>query len=583
MRPDTLRRSSWVFLAALTAAGMGCGNKEGAAGGNATASSGAPSAAAPASSGAAPAAANEGASKPVTPPSSKSIQVTIKDLQLFHPFSSERAMPNVRDNGTFSTRDQNAAYGLGIIVEATNDTGEVLSGVWFEGILRFINGDREVECKFTPDSVGDFYSTVYTLHFNKVPEDAKADPFTGEKPTAWRNESSSTNENVWRPGERIRLMSRKNECESVVLADMPPSQVRGRIVVKANKVFVKSFASEFDQSGFDLALVGDSVRIRDKASGHVSLVPVREEAEGNRGARYNVLAMTTAADATKDAPVVPLSHLELRYPIRYTRADILESPPLDFELPSQTMTMQMVKLASGELVHASGNVLVYPKENKVVYQDMAKAKLSLLGITREDVPAAMPEVTFTRNELSGTVKSASITDYVDDTALTKGQRKLSVTWNLHLEGDGIDRRLRVPFDIASSEYEKAASDLQKVDGGDAAAVADAKASEAKAKAAKSAAETKYKSGLKGEREKLAKAFSCADVKVATNRGTKGPSNGKAVAESCKTLVTGSDDLEVTITYTLDRYEIPVALVYSVGGDFTWSAIASGPLLRLDSR
>ncbi|MDI3282604.1 hypothetical protein [Polyangium sp. 15x6] len=521
--------------------------------------------------------------QPTTPPSTKSIQVSIKDLQLFHPYSSERAMPSVRDNGSFSTRDQNSAYGLGIIIEATNDTGEVLSDAWFEGSLRFVNGDREVECKFSPDSVGDLYNTTYTLHFNNVPDDAKADPFTGEKPSAWRNESSSTNESVWRPGEKIRLVSRKNECESIVIADMPPSQIRGRIVVKANKVFVKSYASVFDESAFDLALVGDSVRIRDKASGHVAFVPVREEADGNRSARYNVLTMTAAKDASKDAPSVPLSHLELRYPIRYTRADILESPPLEFDLPPPSMTMQMVKLPSGELVHASGNVLVYVKENKVVYQDMAKAKLSLLGVSREDVPGSMPAVTFTKNELSGSVKSATLTDHVDDSALSKGQRKLSVTWNLHLQGDGIDRRLRVPFDIASSEYEKAAADLQRVDGGDAAAVAEAKGAEAKAKAAKSAAETKYKSGLKGEREKLAKAFSCAEVKIATNRGTKSPSNGKAVGEACKALVTGSDDLEVTITYTLDRYEIPVALVYSLGGDFTWNPIASAPLLRLDAR
>jgi len=582
MRPDNHFRASWVLLAALVGAGVGCGNKGGAAGGAAPAGSGAPSAAAPGPTGAAPAPAN-GAAQPTTPPSTKSIQVSIKDLQLFHPFSSERAMPNVRDNGTFSTRDQNSAYGVGIIVEATNDTGDVLSGAWFEGTLRFVNGDHEVECKFSPDSVGDLYNTTYTLHFNNVPDDAKADPFTGEKPTAWRNESNSTNEGVWRPGERIRLMSRKNECESIVLADMPPAQIRGRLVVKANKVFVKSYASEFDEADFDLALVGDSVRIRDKSSGHVSFVPVREEAEGNRSARNNVLSMIAAKDAGKDAPAVPLTHLELRYPIRYTRADILESTPLDFELPPQAMTLQMVKLPSGENVHASGNVLVYVKENKVVYQDMAKAKISLLGATREDVPAGMPAVSFTKNELSGSVKSASITEHVDDSALSKGQRKLSVTWNLHLQGDGIDRRLRVPFDIASSEYEKAAADLSRVDGGDAAAVAEAKGAEAKAKAAKSAAETKYKNGLKGEREKLAKAFVCPEVKIATNRGTKGPSNAKAVGEACKALVTGSDDLEVTITYTLDRYEIPVALVYSLGGDFTWNPIASGPLLRIDPR
>jgi hypothetical protein len=550
---------------------MGCGRDKPAEG-SAPSASGSAAAGASAAPGEGSAPSAETAAKPAEGASAKGIQVAIKDFQLFHPYSTERAMPNVRDNGTWNTREASSSYGLGIIVEATNDTGEVLSGVWFEGTLRFINGEREVECRFSPDSIGDYYNTTFTLHHNNVPADAKTDPFTGEKPTAWRNESGSTTENVWRPGERIRLVSRKNECDSIVLTDMPPSQVRGRLVVKAGKRFAKSFASEFHDDQFDLALVGDSVRIRDKASKHVVVLPVKD----------NVIEMLAAGEAPKDAPVVPLAHLELRAPVRYSREHVMESAPFEFQLPPQVTTLQMVKLPSGDMVHASANVLVFPKDNKVVYQDMAKLKLSLLDVTREDVPAATPEVSFTQNELSGKVKSAALVDFVDDTALSKGQRKLGVTWTLHLQGNDIDARLRAPYDVATSELEQATAELEKVSADDAAVLAGAKAAEAKAKAAKTAAETKYRSGLKTEREKLAKAFPCADVKLATNRGTRGPSNGKTVADACKALIAG-DDVEVTITYTLDRYELPVALVYSVGGAFTWSPIASAPLLRLDPR
>jgi len=491
-------------------------------------------------------------------------------------------MPSVRDNGTFSTRDSNSYYGLGVIVEATNETSEILTGAYFEGSLRFVNGDREIDCKFGPDNLGDYYSTYFSLSYNDVPADAKTDPVTGEKPPAWRNESGSTNEAVWRPGERIRLMARR-DCSSVVIADVQPTAVKGKLVIKANKDFVKSYSSEFDAGSFDLALAGEYVRIRDKASGYLTIVPVREEVEGQRAPRLNVLNMVTQGDA--NAPVVPLSHLELRYPVRYTRVDFMESAPFEFDLPPSVMTLQMVKLPAGDLVHASGNVLVYPntKEGKVVYQDMAKAKLNLLEATREDVPATMPSVSFSKNELSGSIKTAVITDYVGDLTLNKGQKKLSVTWALNLRGDDIDRRLRVPFDIAKSEYERAKSSADGVDQNDKAAVADAKSSLSKAETALSAAETKYKSASKGEREKLAKAFVCGEIKVATNRGTKGPSNAKAASEACKALVNGANDAEVTITYTLDRYELPVALVYSLGSDFTWSAIASAPLLKLEPR
>ncbi|MBK9259447.1 MAG: hypothetical protein IPM54_06370 [Polyangiaceae bacterium] len=98
------------------------------------------------------------------------------------------------------------------------------------------------------------------------------------------------------------------------------------------------------------------------------------------------------------------------------------------------------------------------------------------------------------NGLSGTVKGITIQDHVDDTALNKGQRKLTVTWGMTLQGDNIDARLRVPFDIAKGEYEKAAREAES---GDAAAKAEA----AKTKAAMDSAETKYKTGSKTEREK----------------------------------------------------------------------------------
>lgn len=574
MRQDNHSRSALIAATALiVSSSIGCGNKGSEAGATTGAASAAPPAGSAAPDGAAAPAGGAAGSvaTPTAPKMAGGIQVAIKDFQLFHPYSSERAMPNVRENGTFNTRESSSSYGVGVIIEATNETGEVLTGPWFDGEIHFINGDRDVDCRFTPDGIGEYYTTSYTLHYNNVPADAKTDPFTGEKPTAWRNENSSTLEHPWRPGERIRFYSRKNDCDSILLNDLPPTAVKGKIVVKANKRFVKSYDSEFTSEGFDLALTGDNVRIRHKSSGYLVLLPIRDAKEN----RMNVFEMVAAGDVPKDATTVPLSKLKLRSEIRYTRDDIIESQALPFEVPPQAMTMQMVKLESGDMVHASGNVLIYPKDGKVLFQDMAKAKLSLLEVSRGEVPGSTPEVTFTHNELSGTVRSVTLTDHVDDTALSKGQRKLTVTWGMNLAGENIDARLKVPYDIAKGEYEKAAKDAES---GDAAAKAEA----AKTKAAMDAAETKYKTGSKTEREKIAKAFSCGDVKIATNRTTKGPSNGKAVVEACKVLLSGNE-AEVTMTFTLDRYELPVALVYNVNGKFTWSPVASAPLLKMDAR
>lgn len=573
MRQDNQKRSALIAAAAvIVSSSIGCGNKGESGGTTGAASASAPAGSASSAAAAAPAGAAQGsATQPTAPKLPGGIQIAIKDFQLFHPYSSERAMPNVRDNGTYNTRESSSSYGIGMIVEATNETGDVLVGPWFDGEVHFINGDRDVDCRFSPDGIGEYYTTSYTLHYNNVPADAKADPFTGEKPTAWKNESGSTLEHPWRPGEKIRFYSRKNDCDSILLNDLPPSQIRGKVVVKANKRFVKSYDSEFDSERFDLALTGDNVRIRHKSSGYLVLLPVRDVKEN----RMNVFEMVAAGDVPKDATTVPLSKLKLRNEIRYTRDDILESAPLPFEVPSQAMTLQMVKLENGEMVHASGNVLVYPKDGKVTYQEMAKAKLSLLEVTREDVPSSTPEVSFTHNELSGRAKSITLQDHVEETSLNKGQRRLTVTWAMNLAGENIDNRLRVPYDIAKGEYEKAAKEAES---GDAAAKAEA----AKTKAAMDAAETKYKTGSKTEREKIAKAFPCGDVKIVTNRGTKAPSNAKVVGDACKVLLS-ANEAEVTMTFTLERYELPVALVYNLAGKFTWSPVAGMPLMKLDPR
>ena len=160
-----------------------------------------------------------------------------------------------------------------------------------------------------------------------------------------------------------------------------------------------------------------------------------------------------------------------------------------------------------------------------------------------------------------------------------------MTWKLTLGGDQIDGRLRSSLDAATTALdaaERAAFALDLDSGADKAAVAKVKAEAASAKAAKAAAEAKYKSGLSSERGRLAKLFSCGDVRVATNRGVRAPLNAKAASDTCKALEK-SDAVEVTLTYTLDRYELPVALVYSLGKAQAFSPIASEALLKLDPR
>lgn len=571
----TGRGRGWALGSALALLAAACGKSEAPAGGEAASPSAAASASA--ASGAAGSTAPAAGAKPGQPVGQPRIQVAIKDVQLFHPFSADRAMPSIKDDGTVTTRDSRPRYGFGLIVEATNETGEVLGDTWFEGDVRFEGaGGREIVCEIVADVVADFTGARFLSYAPRPPKAegaASGEAVFGPK-TDWKDESESLLEAPWRPAERIRMAGRKNECEASIAGDIGATSIKGRIVVKSRKRFVDVYRFEFDDSGFELALDGDLVRIRDRRSPRVSLVPVKE-----------VVEMTAAEGAATGSSLLPLSRVRLGRVIRASDADLIKSEPVEFEIHPAAMTLQKVKLPTGETEHASGNVVIRQKDGKVVYEEMARLKMGLLGIERQDIPPAPPEVAFGADELSGKVVNIALTPAADDAALAKGQRKLSVTWKLNLKGDKIDGRLRSSLDEATAAADAAEAAAFKLDmdpGADKAEVAKAKAEAAKTKAAKSAAESKYKTGLSSERGRLAKLFACGDARVATNKGVRAPSNAKAASDACKALEKG-DDVEVTLTYTLERYELPVALVYSLGKAPVFAHIASEPLNKLDPR
>jgi hypothetical protein len=44
-----------------------------------------------------------------------------------------------------------------------------------------------------------------------------------------------------------------------------------------------------------------------------------------------------------------------------------------------------------------------------------------------------------------------------------------------------------------------------------------------------------------------------------------------------------NDVDVTLNYTIDRYELPIAMTFSIGKAPTWAPIASARLIKLDPR
>jgi hypothetical protein len=506
----------------------------------------------------------------------KGIQVAIKDLQLFHPYSAKRTMQPIRDDGNFSTRDSKPYYGLGILLEVTNDTGQILNNASFEGALRFVSGSGESVCYFDADNIAPGYGFALFLSYApKPPGKEVVDPFLGPQ-SNWKDEDGSMAESVWRPGERIRMAARA-DCESLLLADIGATELKGSLTIKSYRRLIDWRRGRLDDRNYDLALAGDRVRVKDKHSGRISLIDVA-----------HVYELVASGDAPPDGRPIPLSKVRYNTEKAYvgpSEADRVESAPVEFTLSPRALSLQLVKLPTGEFAHASGNVVVFTKDGKVTYEDLGKLKVSMLDAERKDLPATPPDVSFEADELSGRVTGMAIVPFTEDEGIPKGERRLRVTWKLGVKGGDIEGRLKAAVDTASQELEKAtrAAEAVSIDTtADAAAEAAAKAAVTKAKAAKTAAETKFKTSLSGERGRLTKLLSCGEVKLATNKGVRAPVNAKAASDACKGLEK-SDEVEVTMTYALDRYELPVALVYAVGKTNSFTAIASDSLAKLDPR
>ncbi len=548
----------------------GCG-KSAAPGGADPAASGA---AAPQPSGAAAAVAPSPSGDGAAGSLPKKIQASLADVQLFHPYSSNRTMPSASDDGSLDTSRPQLRYGLGLVIEATNYSGEILRDATFEGVLTFTGGGTEQTCYFGSDSLSSDSGARFLSYATRPPPDpAGIGGGAVASKAKWFDESTSAFESPWRPSERIRMVSRRSDCRSAVLSDMGVTAIHGHLVVKARKELPDAVGFEFESDkGFDLTLDGDWVRIRDRQSSKLTLVPVKDVAE-----------MVAATDAPADGHAVRLTRLKLARFVHAVPSDVVQSEPIDFDLSPASLSVQLVKLPAGEFAHASGNVVVYIKEGKVTYEDMGKLKLSLHNVERKDVPAEPPDVGFEADELSGKVSEVKLVHYLDDPTMNKGQRRLSATWKLSLKGEAIEGRLKAAVDTATAALDAAERvELQADIGSDAAAKAKAKADLAKAKSDKSAAETKFKTSLSGERGSLAKLLTCGDIRLVTNKGVRGATNAKAATDLCKVLEK-VNDVEVTLTYPLERYELPIALSYSLGKTPGFSPIASARLSRLDPR
>ncbi len=154
-----------------------------------------------------------------TPPAAATggIEMSIRHVQLFHPYSRSRSMDSVDTPGrpVANRFGGNGHFGLGVIFEAVNRTGFMLGAAHLAGAITFDGAHGSHGCE-VPTAV----------------QEVSLDP-TSTRP--WRNESPyrSVAESVWRPLETIRFGFRA-DCGPALLLDTDIQHIRGQFTVTAD-------------------------------------------------------------------------------------------------------------------------------------------------------------------------------------------------------------------------------------------------------------------------------------------------------------------------------------------------------------
>jgi hypothetical protein len=180
----------------------------------------APAAGASARGPAQPALAEAGENRP--------IQLEVKDFQLFHPASRNAALTSTESDLKVTFGRSRGMFGVGVVVEARNDSREVLLDPEFSGQVTF-EGERVLKCevKATNPAWG-------TDHLS-------LDPTRSER--MWRNEASNDDEAFWRPGETIRFAARAS-CAHSIIFDMGLQRIETSFAVHAHRTKDELVTSE---------------------------------------------------------------------------------------------------------------------------------------------------------------------------------------------------------------------------------------------------------------------------------------------------------------------------------------------------
>lgn len=264
-------------------------------------------------------------------------------------------------------------------------------------------------------------------------------------------------------------------------------------------------------------------------------------------------------------------------------------------LPGAAMVMQQVQLPDGTTGYASGNWVTYSDGGAAKRDHLASWGISAHTAQRTDLPAQTPTVNVTRNEWSMVSTELSMTHYTQAQIEVKGERLVRLATTITINTAAIESRLQAAVASAQATLLSATSALEAARGtlataqasGDAAAISIAEdavdtAEDAVGDAEDAAgdAQSSFERGLSSERSDLARLLACDRLQLVTNRRNLTARNSRAARDACATL-SSTGSATVVWEFQIDRYEVPIALSFSLGRDPQFVPIASQALSVID--
>ncbi|MCB9659695.1 MAG: hypothetical protein R3B40_16825 [Polyangiales bacterium] len=264
-------------------------------------------------------------------------------------------------------------------------------------------------------------------------------------------------------------------------------------------------------------------------------------------------------------------------------------------LPGAAMIMQTVQLPDGTTGYASGNWVTYPERGVARRDHLASWGISAHTAQRGDLPAQTPPVNVTRNEWSMVSSELSMTHYTQAQIENKGERLVRLATTITINTAAIEARLQADVSSAQAALLSATSALEAArgtlataqSGGDEGAISAAEDAVEGAERTVSSAERgvsdaqrAFERGLSSERSDMARLLSCDRLKLTTNRRDVTARNSRDARDACAAL---RDNGSATVVweFQIDRYEVPVALTFSLGRDAQFVPIASQALSVFD--